>query len=348
VKTSARELNLILIGTIIAILEITSAGRIHVAAADIQPTNSQPDPYRTIENWAKLPEGRPWGSTAGVAVDRKGNIWVAERCGANSCAGSKLAPILEFDPSGKLLTSFGAEMFVFPHGITADRDGNIWVTDGDGKDGKGHQVFKFSPAGKVLMTLGKAGVAGTSEDTFNKPSAVAIATNGDIFVADGHGGESNARIVKFSKDGKFIMTWGKKGSAPGDVNIPHALAFDSKGRLFVADRGNNRIQIFDQNGKFIDQWQQFSRPSGLFIDQNDVIYVADSESGSVAKDHGAWKRGIRVGSAKDGSLKAFIPDPNADPNYTGTSAAEGVAADTKGVIYGAEVGPKDLKKYVKQ
>jgi len=348
VKTSAREPNLILIGAIIAILGITFAGRIHVAAADIQPTNSLPGPYRTIENWAKLPEGRPWGSTAGVAVDRKGNIWVAERCGANSCAGSKLAPILEFDPSGKLLASFGAEMFVFPHGITADRDGNIWVTDGDGKDGKGHQVFKFSPTGKVLMTLGKAGVAGTSEDTFNKPSAVAIATNGDIFVADGHGGESNARIVKFSKDGKFIMTWGKKGSAPGDLNIPHALAFDSKGRLFVADRGNNRIQIFDQNGKFIDQWQQFSRPSGLFIDKNDVIYVADSESGSVAKDHGAWKRGIRVGSAKDGSLTAFIPDPNADPNYTGTSAAEGVAADTKGVIYGAEVGPKDLKKYVKQ
>jgi len=348
VKTSARGLNLILIGAIIAILGTISAGRIHVAAADIQPTNSFPDPYRTIENWAKLPEGRPWGSTAGVAVDRKGNIWVAERCGANSCAGSKLAPILEFDPSGKLLTSFGAEMFVFPHGITADRDGNIWVTDGDGKDGKGHQVFKFSPTGKVLMTLGKAGVAGNSEDTFNKPSAVAIATNGDIFIADGHGGESNARIVKFSKDGKFIMTWGKKGSAPGELNIPHALAFDSKGRLFVADRGNNRIQIFDQNGKFIDQWQQFSRPSGLFIDKNDVIYVADSESGSVAKDHGAWKRGIRVGSAKDGSLKAFIPDPNADPNYTGTSAAEGVAADTKGVIYGAEVGPKDLKKYVKQ
>jgi DNA-binding beta-propeller fold protein YncE len=348
VKTSARRLNLIVIGAIAAILGTISAGRIHVTAADIQPTNSLPDPYRTIENWAKLPEGRPWGSTAGVAVDRKGNIWVAERCGANTCAGSELAPILEFDSSGKLLASFGAEMFVFPHGITADRDGNIWVTDGDGKDGKGHQVFKFSPAGKVLMTLGKAGVAGNSEDTFNKPSAVAIATNGEIFVADGHGGESNARIVKFSKDGKFIMTWGKKGSAPGELNIPHALAFDSKGRLFVADRGNNRIQIFDQNGKFIDQWQQFSRPSGLFIDKNDVIYVADSESGSVAKDHGAWKRGIRVGSAKDGSLKAFIPDPNADPNYTGTSAAEGVAADTKGVIYGAEVGPKDLKKYVKQ
>jgi DNA-binding beta-propeller fold protein YncE len=195
------------------------------------------------------------------------------------------------------------------------------------------------------MTLGKAGVAGDSEDTFNQPSAVAIAVNGDIFVADGHGGNSNARIVKFSKDGRFLMTWGKKGLAPGELNIPHALAFDSKGRLFVADRGNNRIQIFDQEGKFIDQWKQFSRPSGIFISKNDVMYVADSESGSVARDHSAWKRGIRVGSAKDGLVTAFIPDPA--ENATGTSAAEGVAADTMGVIYGAEVGPKDVKKYVK-
>ena len=329
-----------------AILLVLSA--VSVVEAQVEPTNSLPNPYRTIENWAKLPEGRAWGSTAGVTVDRNGHIWVAERCGMNSCADSHLAPILEFDSSGKLLTSFGADMFVFPHGITADRDGNIWVTDGDGKNGKGHQVFKFSPQGKVLLTLGKAGVAGNSEDTFNKPSAVAIAPNGDIFVGDGHGGESNARIVKFAKDGKFIMTWGKKGSARGELNIPHTLAFDSKGRLFVGDRGNNRIQIFDQNGKFIDEWRQFSRPSGVFIDQNDVIYVADSESGSVAKDRSAWRRGIRVGSARDGSLTTFIPDPNTDPNYTGTSAAEGVAADAKGVIYGAEVGPKDLKKYMKQ
>jgi DNA-binding beta-propeller fold protein YncE len=346
--TKLAELSTGLALLLVTLLMVISANKLFVAAADVDPTNSLPNPYRTIENWAKLPEGRSWGSTAGVTVDRNGNIWVAERCGANSCAGSNLAPILEFDPAGKLVTSFGTGMFIFPHGITADREGNIWVTDGDGKEGKGHQVFKFSPKGKLLLTLGKSGTAGAGEDTFNKPSAVAIAPNGDIFVADGHGGESNARIVKFTKQGKFIMTWGKKGSAPGDLNIPHALAFDSKGRLFVADRGNNRIQIFDQNGKFLDQWQQFSRPSGIFIDRNDVLYVADSESGSVAKDHGAWKRGIRIGSAKDGSVSAFIPDPNMVPNFTGTSAAEGVAADAKGVIYGAEVGPKDLKKYVKQ
>jgi DNA-binding beta-propeller fold protein YncE len=346
VTPNVGRVSLMLRAAIVALIA-THAVRAYPQAA-VQPTNSLSNPYRTVENWTKLPEGRVWGSTAGVSVDRVGNIWVAERCGANTCAGSNLAPILEFDPSGKLLTSFGAGMFVFPHGITVDKDGNVWVTDGQGMNGKGHQVFKFSPKGKVLIALGKAGVPGDGPDTFNQPSAVAIAPNGEIFVADGHGGNSNARIVKFSKEGKFIMTWGKKGLAPGEFNIPHALAFDSKGRLFVADRGNNRIQIFDQEGKFIDQWQQFSRPSGIFIDRKDVIYVADSESGSVAKDHAAWKRGIRIGSAKDGLVAAFIPDPNTDPNYSGTSAAEGVAADAKGVIYGAEVGPKDLKKYVRK
>ena len=305
-----------------------------------------PNPYRTVENWFKLPDGRMWGSTSAVEIDRDGTVWVAERCGTNSCAGSNLPSILKFDKSGKLLKSFGEGMFVFPHGIYVDQQGNVWVTDGQGKDGKGQQVFKFNPDGKVLMTLGKAGVAGDGPDTFNQPSDVIVAANGDIFVADGHGGNTNARIVKFSKDGKFLKTWGKKGTAPGDFDTPHALAFDSKGRLFVGDRANNRIQIFDQDGKFLDQWTQFSRPSGLYIDKNDVLYVADSESNTAR--HPGWKRGIRVGSAKDGTVQAFIPDPEPDQDRATTSGAEGVAADAQGVIYGAEVGPKGLKRYVKK
>jgi streptogramin lyase len=305
-----------------------------------------PNPYRTVENWFKLPDGRTWGSTSAIEIDRDGNLWVAERCGANSCAGSNLPSILKFDASGKLLHSFGEGMFVFPHGIYVDQQGNVWVTDGQGKDGKGQQVFKFNPDGKVLMTLGKAGIAGDGPDTFNQPSDVIVGANGDIFVADGHGGNTNARIVKFSKDGKFIKTWGKKGTAPGDFDTPHALAFDSKGRLFVGDRANNRIEIFDQDGKFLDQWTQFSRPSGLYIDKNDVLYVADSESNTAR--HPGWKRGIRVGSAKDGTVQAFIPDPEPDPDRATTSGAEGVAADAQGVIYGAEVGPKGLKRYVKK
>ena len=310
------------------------------------PPNSQPNPYRAVENWGTLPEGRPWGSTSAVDIGPDGSIWVAERCGANTCAGSSLAPILHFDSSGKLLKSFGQDLFVFPHGIFVDTRGNIWITDAQGKDGKGHQVIKFSPEGKILLALGKAGVAGDGPDTFNQPSDVVVAPNGDIFVADGHGGNSNARIVKFSRDGKFIKSWGKKGSAPGEFDTPHALAMDSQGRIFVGDRANNRIQIFDQEGKFIAEWKQFGRPSGIFIDKHDVIYVADSESRT--DNHPGWKRGIRIGSAKDGSVTAFIPDPEPDPDHHATSAAEGVAADSAGNVYGAEVGPKDVKKYVKK
>jgi len=322
------------------------------------PINSAPNPYTSIYNWATLPDGRTWGSTAGVDIDPDGmSVWVAERCGAYAppsqfkpgepfaCDGSSLDPILKFDASGKLVKSFGAGMFILPHGLHVDDAGNVWVTDGLGRNGKGHQVFKFSPDGTVLMTLGRAGVAGSGPDEFNAPSAVYVAPSGDIFVADGHGGNTNARIVKFSPDGKFIKTWGHKGSGPGEFDIPHTLAMDSRGRLFVGDRQNNRIQIFDQDGNFIDQWRQFSRPSGVYIDKHDVIYVADSESESVSKNHDGWKRGIRIGDVSTGAVTAFIPDPV--EKTAGTSAAEGVAVDAAGNIYGAEVGPRRLMRYVK-
>jgi len=177
---------------------------------------------------------------------------------------------------------------------------------------------------------------------------VLLAPDGSIFVAEGHSSApgSVARLFKFSKDGRLIKSWGSFGSGPDDFNQPHALAMDSRGRLFVGDRGNNRIKILDQDGKLLDTWYQFSRPSGIFIDARDNIYVADSESGSVNPAHGDWKRGIRIGSAKDGTVTAFIPDPAENP--PSTSAAEGVAADVNGVIYGAEVGPKALKRYVRR
>ncbi|MEA2904133.1 MAG: hypothetical protein QOI12_1520 [Alphaproteobacteria bacterium] len=344
----------------LAIIAVVAMGAGAAYDQTVTPTNSLSNPYRSVENWAQMPAGRIWGSVSAVGADPdRQSIWVLERCGAQgfippsqmkegvpfNCDGTKLAPILKFDAAGKLVASFGEELLVFPHGLHVDRGGNVWVTDGVNRGTKGQQVLKFSPDGKILLRLGKPGVAGSGPDEFNAPSAVVTGPNGDIFVADGHGGNTNARIVKFSSDGKFIKTWGTKGSGPGELDIPHAIAIDSQARLFVGDRQNNRIQIFDQDGKFLEQWHQFSRPSGIFIDKNDVIYVADSESESVAKNHDGWKRGIRVGSAKTGAVTAFIPDPV--EKTTGTSAAEGVAADAMGNIYGAEVGPKRLMKYVK-
>jgi len=304
-------------------------------AVDVSATNNLPNPYRPIENWAQLPAGVAWGQVISAQPDAHGNLWVFHRSDP---------AILEFDGSGKFLKSFGAGMFVEPHGLAVDRDGNIWVTDAQGKDGKGQQVFKFSPDGKVLMTLGKAGVAGNGPDTFNGPCDVVIAPSGDIFVADGHGGNTNARVVKFSKNGKFIKEWGKKGSGPGEFDTLHSIAMDSKGRVFVADRGNSRIQIFDQDGKFIDQWKQFGRPSGIFISKNDTLYSVDSQSDD--KTNPGVKRGIRIGSAKDGSVKAFIPDTSPDPKI---ALAEGVSADAKGdIVYAAGVSSMALHKFAKK
>jgi hypothetical protein len=189
-----------LVTTFIALIALPAAS-LHTQDTT-QPVNDLPNPYTTVENWAKMPEGRTWGATSAVDIDPDGkSIWVAERCGANSCVGSNLPVVLKFDSTGKLVKSFGVGMFIFPHGIHVDRQGNVWVTDGippgnqPPPEGKGHIVVKFSPEGKVLLTLGKAGVTGDGPDTFNQPSDVITAPNGDIFVADGHGGNSTARIV---------------------------------------------------------------------------------------------------------------------------------------------------------
>jgi sugar lactone lactonase YvrE len=315
-----------------------------------QPAADLPNPYTRVAEFLKMPADRAMGATSGIDIDRDGrSVWVFDRCGANTCAGSTLAPIMKFDPNGTLVRSFGEGRFIFPHSIYADSDGNLWVTDGQGpdgknpaRDGKGHQAFKFSPEGTLLMTLGTAGVAGETPTTFNAPSAVVVAPSGDIFVADGHSATTNNRIVRFSRDGTFIKAWGKQGSAPGEFSPPHGIAMDSRGRIFVADRGNNRIQIFDQEGVFIEEWKQFGRPSGIFIDGNDVLYVADSQSNP--KNNPGFRMGTYIGSARDGKVTAFIPDVN--PKGSGE---EGITADAAGNIFGAQIGPSStVVKYAKQ
>ena len=294
----------------------------------------------------KMPEGRTIGSTAGMSMNTDGSsFWIFDRCGANNCVGSDLDPIMQFDLEGNHIISFGANMFVRPHGVFVDEDGNVWVTDGEGpdgedprRDGKGHQVFKFSPTGEVLMELGKPGIAGDGPYEFNQPSAVLVAPNGDIFVGDGHGGRSNSRIMKYNADGEFIMSWGSAGSAPGEFAVPHDLAMDSQGRLFVGDRGNNRVQVFDQEGNFILEWEQFGRPSGIFIDDNDMLYVTDSSS--TPRSNPGYGEGIRVASVSDGVVTLFLDDPHED----GTQ--EGVVVDKQGNIYGSLTGGMALRKYV--
>jgi len=354
---------------LLAAVALLSAPSFGSAQVDHRRTNLLPNPYLTIEGWAKLPGARTWGSTSAVDIDLDGRtVWVGERCGQNNCRDIlDVDPILHFDADGNLLTSFGAGMVIFPHGIHVDFEGNVWITDGQqsvtGQAAAdtpadqiyGMQVHKFSPEGELLMSLGRRGGVplaqrdgqGDDIEYFWQPNDVLVAPNGDIFVAEGHGNNAEtapARILKFNSEGELLMTWGEMGTGPGQFMQPHALAMDSQGRLFVGDRSNNRVQIFTQDGTFVDMWYQFSRPSGLDIDHNDMLYSADSESGGVNPAHGSWLRGIRIGSAVTGEVMYFIPDPF--PGCGGTCAAEGVAVDRNGVIYGAEVGPQQLQRYV--
>ena len=264
-------------------------------------------PYRLVPGWGTLPDGATWGEVPGMAIDASGKLYAFHR--------SEI-PIVELDRSGKILKMWGEKLFAWPHGIRIDRFGNLWITDGQARNGIGQQVFKYSADGKLLMTLGTKGVRGEGPDTFGGPCDVAVAANGDIFVADGH---QNSRVVKFDKDGKFIKAWGKRGDQPGEFNLPHTIVIDSRGRVLVGDRSNNRIQIFDQDGNFIDQWTQFGTPSGMYVTPDDTLYVVDYNV----------KKGVFVGSARDGSVKYKIDD----------AVAEGVAVDKDGNIYVGETVP---------
>ncbi len=319
----------------------------------VQRTLPNPNPEIAL-NWAELPDGRTWGSTAGIDIDpTDGHVWVYDRCGGIGLAGGCAAnptvdPILKYDRNtGERLAAFGAGLFVLPHGLHVDDDGNVWVTDSQGNDDIGHQVFKFSPEGEVLMTLGIAGDPGSDPEGrhLNEPcDVITWGPTGDIFVSDGHSGQNpdppagrTGRILKYDRDGNFIKQWGEIGFRPGQFRTPHAMEFDSEGRLFVADRGNHRIQIFDQEGELLDIYYQFSRISGLYITADDTMYAIDSESRET--NHYGWKNGVRIGPAGEDRVTGFIPPhvPEEGRTLQGL-AGEGIAVDADGNVFVAE-GP---------
>ena len=337
---------------------VVAAALVAVVGVNVATAQVLPNPYRQVDGWASLPGGRTMGAVGGVTMDPDGeHLWAVIRCDAtapnrfgNECLDSDLDPVLKFDMEGNVVESFGGGLFIWPHGIDVDSEGNVWVTDAVSEartpDGtRGHQVIKFSSTGRLLMTLGTPGKPGVGNNSFNAPADVVVSDNGDIFVADGHGNNTNNRIVKFSKDGTFIKSWGKTGYAPGEFRTLHAIAMDAEERIYVGDRSNNRIQIFDQEGEFLAQWTQFGRPSGIFFDDHGRIFVADSESDDVQNP--GWEMGIRIGEVATGWVTEFILYPWGDPREVAGNGAEFVAVDRDGNIYGGEPRPRRIQKYIK-
>lgn len=304
-----------------AVAAAIAAAAVLAVGADAQELS-----YHLVDGWAELPRGvDAWGQTIGVEMDTDGSLWVFHRCFAQICTGREgVSPVLRYDPSGRLVESWGEGMFVWPHGFHLDDDGNLWTTDARGADGKGHTVMKLSKDGEVLMTLGTPGVAGADEDTFDGPADVLVAPDGSIFVADGHG---NDRVVKFSPDGEFVLEWGEEGTDYGQFNEPHALAMDSRGRLLVGDRINQRIQVFDQNGRFLAVWPAIMA-SGMHITADDIVYVADYQ----------LRQGIVIARASDFQEIGFVDD----------AMGEGVTVDAARNVYVAEVLPRNLKKFLRR
>jgi len=350
----------------IRIAVVTAATAVSIGMAS--PAGSQSNPFEPVDAPQPPPHlnGGEWGEMIQVRLDPAGNVYGFHRCFkvvlgdplvapghsdglTANCLGrwASHPPILKFSPDGEFLDAFGVGLVGRPHGFDVDHEGNMWMTDvALVPDEMGAAVTKLSPTGEVLMTLGTPGVVGQGPDRFNRPSAVEVAPNGDIYVGDGEG--PNNRIVRFAPDGSYIGEWGATGSEPGNFSTPHDIAIDAQGRVFVGDRGNNRVQIFDAEGNFVDEWHQFGRPSGIFLNrETNTLYVTDSTSNTSTNP--GFRRGIYIGSSVTGEVRHFIPDPGLSlADETRISGASGIAADaTDTRVYAADVAPRQLRMYVR-
>lgn len=270
--------------------------------------------YEEAINWAQLPAGTTWQDMMSVDIDTKGDIYVLQRTPSK---------VMVFNAAGKYLRSWGDGLFPGAHGLRVDKQNNVWTTDR-----KLHVVRKFTRSGELLMTLGTAGVPGDNESkvSLNGPADMVIGPNGDIFVADGE--SSNTRIVKYSKDGTFLKSWGSKGTEPGQLQTPHSIVMDARGRLLVANRGNKRVEIFDQEGTYLGQITNVGTPYGLFLTRDGILYVSDA-----AKEGG----GLTVLDMQSGKILAEL---------TGFFGPHMLTVDRKGAIYLALVKGKALRKFV--
>jgi len=321
----------------------------------VLPTNSPliglPNPYREDFDWPKMPVGRVYGDTRAVAIDADGkSVWIVDRCdltgsGCSKAENKNVNPIMHFDANGNLIKSFGAGTFAAPHGVFVDDQDHIWTTDGGGQDPTtckpiGNTLREYTADGKMLMEI-KGPVNGKPFTGLN--DVVIDPKSGDIFLADGHGGgpggePANDRIMKFDKTGKFLMEWGQPGKGDSDISIPHGLAIDKEGRIYVADRSNGAVKVFDQNGKLLNVWKQFGPPSGVYV-RNEWLYVAD-ETANNPKTNPDLSPGIRIAKVSDGKILYNIP-------YVPGNALEGVSVDAAGNVYGANTNQPRAVRWLK-
>ena len=298
--------------------------------------------YKVVHGWPVLPEGKVLDEVSAVGVDKKGNVFVLQRGGRTwpdtgelDQSPIPLPTVMVFDGNtGKLISKWGANLFALPHSITLDSNDNVWVTDV-----AWHQVFKFSHSGKLMMTLGERGVSGTDAHHFNRPTDVAVKPDGSFYVSDGY---RNTRVVKFSAKGAFEFEWGAKGAKAGEFNLPHGIALDKAGQVYVVDRGNARVQVFDARGRFLTEWKgpPFQSPQDIAIGPGGEAIVVDIGRDQLPDRCGAWVLGMN--GKVVGRIGRF-------GNYDGQfMVPHGVAAGKDGTLYVADFSGRRVQKFVRK